>query len=153
MSTVKSQFYKKFYFPDSSTACRTKLIAGTCFGSLARKRICGVLGSVSGKPSISCMLPATHENGSQSGPTSSTSSPLQTCCADSEQRFRLHRSFPRLRRSASRADTGSFRCTAPAARRKSRGIMPVRDMLNLVAPDPVSLPPASTSSRTWRYAP
>ena len=46
MSTVKSQFYKKFYFPDSSTACRTKLIAGTCFGSLARKRICGVLGSV-----------------------------------------------------------------------------------------------------------
>ena len=73
MSTVKSQFYKKFYFPDSSTACRTKLIAGTCFGSLARKRICGVLGSVSGKPSISCMLPATHENGSQSGPTSSTS--------------------------------------------------------------------------------
>lgn len=75
MSTVKSQFYKKFYFPDSSTACRTKLIAGTCFGSLARKRICGVLGSVSGKPSISCMLPATHENGSQSGPTSSTSSP------------------------------------------------------------------------------
>ena len=75
MSTVKSQFYKKFYFPDSSTACRTKLIAGTCFGSLARKRICGVLGSVSGKPSISCMPPAIHENGSQSGPTSSTSSP------------------------------------------------------------------------------
>ena len=49
-----------FYFPDRSTAWRTKLIAGTCFGSFAWKRICGVLGSCSGAPSISRMPPICY---------------------------------------------------------------------------------------------